>query len=260
MLDLLIITGASKGIGRSIYDNCKEIAKNIFAISSSDEILYLREVENPLTETIFPLQLDLQDYNNVEKVVRNNITNLNNIEKINSLGIVLCGAQIGNYGGLLDTNLDDWDKVYKINVLGNLSVVKACDNIIKSGAKTRIVFFGGGGGCFAYPEFSSYAISKVSIIRAVENLSVELLKINNDSSVIAVSPGAVDTQILKIVKEHGGSVRTETLMNEPIMFVRKFLTDEFPVKKLNGKILHVRDDIEATDFSNKDIFQLRRIQ
>ena len=126
--------------------------------------------------------------------------------------------------------------------------------------KVRIAFMAGGGAAFAYPEFSGYALSKVATVRAAENLSIELSKFHPDSSVISIAPGAVATDILAKVIKHGGEVRTKTDISEPTNFVYKFLNDEFNAKELDGKFLHVRDDLESTDFSNKDIFKLRRIQ
>lgn len=255
MLDLIVITGASKGIGASIANMCSNICTNMELIASSDKInsVYL---ENMLCNS-FALQLDLSNYNEVYNKLGDCISHYKNI---NSIGIVLAGAQIGEPGGIENTELENWEKLFKCNVLGNLAVVKACLPIIKNGAKTRIVFFGGGGAAFSYPEFSAYSLSKVSTVRAAENLSIELSKINKNVSVISIAPGAVATAILDKVLANGGSVRTKTDISEPTNFVRKFLLDEFPSQELNGKFLHVRDDIDSVDFSNDNLFKLRRIE
>lgn len=254
MLDLIIITGASKGIGFNIANNCFNYCKTLIAIASSNKIDNL--VCGNKSCDFIPLQLDLQDYNNTYNQILNKISNL----KINSLGIVLCASQIGEHGGLLETNLDNFDKLYKCNFIGNLAVIKGCSKLIKSGIKTRIVFFGGGGGAGPFPEFFQYSCSKVATIRAVENLSIELSKINNNVSVIAIAPGAVATDMLKVVEQYGGTIRTRTTIDEPTNFVNKFLCDEFPSLELNGKLLHVRDDIKSIDFSNNNLFKLRRVE
>ena len=253
MLDLLIITGASRGIGASIVDKCSTICKTMVVIASSDKV----ESINSNNCNIIPLRLNLTDYNNVYYSVSNIVNNC--IDNINSIGIVLCGAQLGEYGGLLDSDLNECDNLYKCNVLGNLAVIKACRKIIESDIKTRIVFFSGGGAAFPNPDFFGYSLSKVAVVRAVENLSIELEKKNNNLSIIALAPGAVESDMLKKVLAHC-EVRTKTDINEPTNFVYNFLTDKFPSKKLNGKFLHVRDDIELIDFANKEIFKLRRIE
>lgn len=251
MIDLVIITGASKGIGKSIAVKCSTSCKTMIGISSSNNIY-----DNSLDKNCnyIPWKLDLTDY----MEVYSSLSKLN-WSNIKSIGIVLCAAQIGEYGGLLDSNLDDWEKLYKCNLLGNLAVVKACYPLITK-VKTRIIFLGGGGAAFGYPEFSGYSLSKVATIRAAENLSLELSKLNDDASVISIAPGAVATDMLAKVIAHGGEVKTKTSIEEPTNFAYKFINDEFDAKSLNGRFLHVRDNLSSIDISNKDTFKLRRIQ
>lgn len=256
MLDVIIITGASKGIGASIADKCANACKTLI-VSASSEKIHSRKIEG--SAEVIPLQMDLSNYVKCQYLIKNTISNL---ENINSLGIVLCGGQIGEPGGLFNSaQFAEWDYLYKCNVLGNLAVIKACEDLIKSGTKTRIVFFSGGGAAFAYPDFSGYALSKVAVVRAVENIAIELNAISNDASIIALAPGAVDTDILKKVLDSGSQVRTRTDISEPTNFTFNFLTDVFPSKELNGKFLHVRDDVnKIKDTTDSNLFSLRRVQ
>ena len=238
MLDLLVITGASKGIGSSIVAKCATICKTMIVIASSEKI-------ETITNTncrIIPIRADLSKHDQLLAAVYDTISKLG---AINSLGIVLCGAQLGQPGGLFDSNLNNWDTLYQCNVLGNLAVIQGCADIIKSGAKTRIAFFAGGGAAFGYPEFSAYSLSKAAIVRAAENLGMELFAAGYDASVIAIAPGAVATDMLAKVIASGAEVRTKTDISEPTNFVYNFLTDKFPTKKINGKFLHVRDAADA---------------
>jgi len=259
MLDLLIITGASRGIGNSIANKCSTICKNMIVISSSNKI---DNVKFDSCKTL-SLQLDLTDYNKTYCILKDVIKSINEIETIKSLGIVLCAAQLGEPGGLFSSPLESWDDTYKCNVLGNLAVIKGCQKIIESGIQTRIVFFSGGGGAYANEKFSGYALTKCAVIREVENLSIELSAINKDLSIIALSPGACKTNMLKTVESYGGYVKTYTKIEEPTDFCYKFLTDQFSSKLLNGMFLHVRDDINIIDEAiknNSNIYKLRRVE
>jgi NADP-dependent 3-hydroxy acid dehydrogenase YdfG len=253
MLDLLIITGASKGIGNSIATKCSTIADKILGISSSEKIFDLN-LENKNCKYL-PLKLDLSDYNNVQKTIEKEL------EKINpkNIGIVLSGASLGEYGGLFSDDLSNWDKLYKCNVLGNLAVIKACHNQLKNGILCNIAFFAGGGACNYYTDFSGYALSKAATARAVENIAEEFKKLNYNASIIAVSPGAVETDMFHKIMDHGGTVKTRTKIEEPTNFIYKFLNNEFDNKSINGRILHVRDDINNMNFNSEDMCKLRRI-
>ncbi len=257
MLDLLIISGASRGIGKSIAEKCFDICGKMIVIGSSDKIYDVKTTNTDCN--VVRLMIDLIDHKNVYENIQCYITNM--MPNIKSIGIVLCGAQLRAPGGLFDNhNLDDWNTLYQCNVLGNLAIIKGCEDAIKAGAKTKIAFFAGGGAAFGYPDFFGYSLSKVAVVRAAENLGMEFSAAGYNASVIAIAPGAVETDMLAKVIASGAEVRTKTDISEPTNFVYSFLCDEFPTKELNGKFLHVRDDIQSTNFSNKDIFNLRRIQ
>ena len=214
-----IITGASRGIGKAITEG----------LSDFELILYSRN------------KVDFEDYSKVYYQVKTDLFG-REVEQIN---LVLCASQIGTANTL---GLYEMDRIYRSNVLGNLAVVKAASEY---GVPMRIVWLAGGGAAFPLPEFTGYALSKVATVRAVENLSLTL----KDTTIVALAPGAVDTDMLKKTIAAGCKIRTYTDVKESVDFVRKFILSDST--KLNGCFLHVRDDIDAV---GKDIFKLRRVQ
>ena len=253
-LDLMIVTGASRGIGRHIAQRSE--AKSLMLISSSSSV-NLTSVDNR-SNKIF-LHIDIADTELIYKTVSKQLSGL---EGIKSIGVALCAAQIGEHGGLFNTSLNQWDLLYRTNVLGNLAVIKALEPHLRSGGSARVVFFAGGGAAYGYPEFSGYALTKVAVVRAVENLGLEFKQNSFDASIIALAPGAVATDMLATVLAHGGSVKTHTNINEPAEFVRRFIADELNIFALNGRFVHVRDLLDEINFQNIDVslFKLRRIE
>lgn len=258
MLDLIIITGAGSGIGANVAVSSVSICKTMIIIGSSNTI---HDTKNKILTkcNIIALQLDISDIDKVITSLENEISKLGKISKI---GIVLCAAQLGNYGGLFDSDLKEWNEIFRCNTLGNLSVVKACYKSLKSGSSVRAVFFAGGGAAYGYQEFSGYSISKVAVVRAVENLGIEFKVKSFDASVIALAPGAVSTKILEKVIANGGMIKTRTDISEPTHFVQRFITDNLNSHDLNGRFIHVRDEIEKINFQseNNDLFKLRRVE
>ena len=253
MFDLIIITGASRGIGAHIANKCSNLTSKLIGIGSSKKIYDLK-LENSHCEYL-PLQLDLTNYNQVKQVIADEVAKINP----KNIGIVLCGAQLGQYAGLLNDDLSNWEKLYKCNVLGNLAVIQGCNDQLKQGTQCKVAFFAGGGGASSYIDFSGYAITKAATVRAVENISEEFKKLNYNASIIAVAPGAVDTDMLNTIFANGGAVKTRTSIEEPTNFIYKYLNNEFDGKDINGRFLHVRDDIKTIDFDSDDIYKLRRI-
>lgn len=230
-MQITIISGASRGIGKAIAED----------LSNLNHLYY------PKFILLDKYKVDFEEYYAVFYLIDEMLKSYTDIDQIN---LILCAAQIGNHNNI---DLKELDKLYKINVLGNFAVIQAalmhCD-------KLRIVWFAGGGAAFPYPEFFGYSLTKVAVVRAVENLAKSGL-LGKDSSIIALAPGAVETDMLKTVIESGAEIRTKTDILEPVNFVRKFITDEFDSLSLNGMFLHVRDDIYRR---KKDIYKLRRIE
>jgi NAD(P)-dependent dehydrogenase (short-subunit alcohol dehydrogenase family) len=253
-LDLLIVSGASRGIGNKIALDLAPIAKTVLAIGSSGAIMDKKFPENTIT-----LQLDLEKFQDVGSAVAD-IIDLSSALKI---GIVLCASQIGAHGGIFESGLEGWDRLFKINVLGNLALLKAIIKHMPSNAVLRVAFFAGGGAAYGYPEFSGYALSKVATVRAAENIGLEFEQRGINASIIAVAPGAVETEMLATVVSYGGVVKTKTDISEPVSFVHRFMLDQMPSRELNGRFIHVRDDVNQILDASKDksdLFKLRRIQ
>lgn len=253
-LDLLIVSGASRGIGNKISLDLAADAQKVLAIGSSEAIKHISFPHNTVA-----LQLDLENYLQVGELIADAV-DLNSPLRI---GVVLCAAQIGSHGGLYDSDLVGWERLFKINVLGNLALLKAVLSRMPSNAILRVAFFAGGGAAYGYPEFSGYALSKVATVRAAENIGLEFKQREINASIIAVAPGAVDTEMLATVVSHGGVVKTKTDISEPVDFVRRFLLDLMPSQELNGRFVHVRDDVDMilnSGNDNSDLFKLRRVQ
>ena len=252
MIDLLIVTGGSKGIGKNIALNSSKCAKKVLAIGSSDLINDVLDRDNH----IYTIKRDISR-------IDNDFDELSDfLKKHNpsSIGLALCASKLGNFGGIADADFMDWENLYRTNVLGNLSVLNNILKFANINTFIRVIFFGGGGAAYGYPDFSGYSLSKVAVVRAVENIGIEFKKDYKNASIIALAPGAVNTDMLAIVESHGAEIKTRTSIDEPTNFVSNFILDQIPSIKLNGCFVHVRDDLEKYFEAELDEnhFKLRR--
>jgi len=186
---------------------------------------------------------------------------LNN-KTFSRIGLVLAAATLGPSGPLQSTFLTEWDITFRTNVLGNLAVVQATLPILLENKNGRLVFFAGGGAAYAYPIFPAYAATKTALVRVVENLH-EDLKGAGDFAVAILAPGAVETDTLACVREHGGYVRTTVPIEEPVGFVLEFLSAG--KCGFSGCFVHVRDEWQSLLNSDgqlcvKDLWKLRRVE
>jgi NAD(P)-dependent dehydrogenase (short-subunit alcohol dehydrogenase family) len=241
--DKIVVTGYSKGLGRALTETLPE--DRLYGIS-----------RHPILDFKFPqVVFDLSSY----EVIKDKVDYFTRSLRMDTVGVVLCAGTLGYKGGLLNSDLCDWENTFQTNVLGNLAVLQSLlPQMVKTGFG-RVVFLSGGGAANAYPLFSGYALSKVAIVREVENIAVEMKDKIEDFSIIALAPGAMKTDMLKMVIEAGAEVRTTVDIAEPVGFIQRFL--QMPKEKavpLSGRFIHVRDDLDSPDFKNK--WLLRRIE
>lgn len=250
-LDLLLVSGSTRGIGRAIVDGCYDTANKIIGIGS--ELHIRKDLSNYIG-----VGIDLINTDAIFGELENTISRIS----LKRIGVVLCASQLGDFGGILNSNLNNWIDTYKINVIGNIAILQYLVKRLDKSASIRVVFLAGGGAAYGYPEFSGYSLSKVATVRAVENISLEFEKNNINGSIIALAPGAVSTDMLKKVIKYGGKINTKTNISESVLFAKNFILDNFNCKLLNGRFLHVRDNLsESTNIeSNSNHFKLRRIE
>jgi NAD(P)-dependent dehydrogenase (short-subunit alcohol dehydrogenase family) len=256
--DLVIVTGAGRGIGRSIAVDSGKAGIQVLCISRSENAAATAAAIRQDGGSADSISVDLSDFDEAGGRVGRWLAD----KKYKRIGMVLAAATLGPSGSLENTSLTEWDLAWRVNVLGNLAVVQAALPSMLQHKFGRLVFFAGGGSAYAYPLFPAYAATKTAIVRGVENLH-EDLKDRGDFTVAILAPGAVETDILAAVREQGGYVRTTVAMEEPVSFVRQFLLAESCA--FSGCFVHVRDEWAPLLNSNKelarkDLWKLRRIE
>jgi NAD(P)-dependent dehydrogenase (short-subunit alcohol dehydrogenase family) len=256
--EVVIITGAGRGIGRSIALDFGEAGVPVLCISRSENAAATAAAIRERGGTADSISVDLADFEEAGRRVGAWLA----ANKHKRVGVVLAAATLGPPGSLEGSPLAGWDIAWRVNVLGNLAVVQAALPTMLEHQFGRLVFFAGGGSAYAYPIFPAYAATKTAIVRAVENLH-EDLKDRGDFSVVILAPGAVETDTLAAVRQEGGQVRTTVGMEEPVNFVRQFVLARSCA--FSGCFVHVRDEWpsllnSSNELVRKDLWKLRRME
>ena len=255
--DLVVITGAGRGIGKAI---AIEAAKTSFVlcISRSESAMETAQTVLNAGGNAAGLMVDIEDYQTAEAKEGEWLSN----SSFKRIAAVFAAAILGPQGPLMDSKIGDWDRAFKINVLGNLAVARALLPAQKLHRFGRLLFFAGGGAAYAYPMFPAYAASKTALVRIVENLH-EDLKDKGDFAVAILAPGAVETDMLASVRARGAEVRTTVDISEPTAFAREFIMSE--TCSFSGCFVHVRDSWpellnSKRALPGKDLWKLRRVE
>jgi 3-oxoacyl-[acyl-carrier protein] reductase len=259
-VDFAVVTGAGRGIGRAIAQAIGAERAHVVCISRSAACEATARDINAGGGSAEAVAFDIANVEHAQRVVSDIVRRA----RPRRIGLVLAAAILGRPGGLLDgPPLPEWSKVFCTNVLGNLAILRACLPAMRDTRFGRVVALAGGGAAYGYPEFSSYALSKAALVRAIENVDLELRESGN-FAFVALAPGAVETEMLAQVRAAGGRVRTTASPQEAAAFVTAFFSSK-NAAALSGRFIHVRDDWTALLTAGArelpaDQWKLRRIE
>ncbi len=189
-----IVTGGAQGFGFDITKRfLKSGAKVIIWDKDSKAIeSAIKEIDNPYLSSN---TVDVSNYNEVEKNVKQ-ITKNSNIDiLINNAGITGPTATLWEY------DIEMWKKVVEINVMGTFNCCRSIvPNMIKNNYG-RIVNVASVAGKDGNANASAYSVGKAGAIGLTKSLGKELA--DKNIAVNAVTPAGAKTRILdQMTKEH----------------------------------------------------------
>ncbi|ASV31050.1 SDR family oxidoreductase [Maribacter cobaltidurans] len=218
----VIITGSSRGIGFEMAKLFALEGHSVLALSRNEE-----PVKSLKNNSIKTFSFDLSrpsDFENVELFIKREW------KKVDIL--------INNAGSLLnkpftETSLDEFKKVYEVNVFG----VAAMSRMIipymkKNGHIVTVSSMGGVQGSVKFPGLSAYSSSKGAVITLTELLAEEYKETGPSCNVLAL--GAVQTEMLE---EAFPGYEAPVTALEMATYIKDFaLTGH---KLFNGKLIQV---------------------
>jgi 3-oxoacyl-[acyl-carrier protein] reductase len=256
-IDAAIVTGGGRGIGRAVALTLADEGAATLCISRTESCEETRDEIRRRSGLAESLVLDLADYERAEREVLRHVS----ASSHGRYCVVLAAATLGPRGPLSASAVAAWDEAFRVNVLGNLAVVRAALPRMLEARFGRIVFLAGGGAAYEYPIFPAYAATKTALVRIVENMAVDL-RTSGDFSVVCLAPGAVETQLLAEVRAAGAEVRTVGRAEDAARFVSSFCSR--PAASLSGRFVHVFDEwermLEEGSSREEHLWKLRRVE
>lgn len=181
----VIVTGASKGIGKGIA--------RVFASKGAQVLLVARDLtqaQAAASEIGSGASAVAADVSNEEDCARVARTAL---ERHGGIDIVCCNAGIFPAARLGEMTAADWDQVLNINLKGTFLTVNACLAGLKARGKGRIIVTSSiTGPITGYPGWSHYAASKAGQLGFIRTAAIELAP--HSITVNAVLPGNILTE------------------------------------------------------------------
>ncbi|CAM3637653.1 3-oxoacyl-[acyl-carrier-protein] reductase [Mucilaginibacter galii] len=188
-----LITGASKGIGRTIAEKFAEHGANV-------AFTYLSSVEKGLA-----LEQELQSFDTQVKGYRSDASKFDEADKLindivadfGKLDIVVNNAGITKDGLLMRMTEEQWDEVLNVNLKSIFNVTKAASKIMMKARQGVFINMSSVVGIQGNAGQGNYAASKAGIIGFSKSMAKELGSRNIRTNVVA--PGFIKTEMTEVL-------------------------------------------------------------
>ena len=185
----ILITGGSRGIGKSIVEVLFNSGANVgFTFSSSQSAANeIAKNLNSSSQKCIAYKSDASKLDQCEKIVE---SFLNDFETID---VLINNAGITKDNLLMRMGEDDFDKVIEVNLKSVFNMTKACQRVFLKNRKGSIINMSSVVGVKGNAGQSNYAASKAGIIGFSKSIAQELGSRSIRCNVIA--PGFIKTEM-----------------------------------------------------------------
>ncbi len=206
MRKTVLITGASRGIGRAIATAfAKEGCNLVITCSKSEtELLELKkELEEKYAVDVLASVGDVSDYSYVEQL-------FSHIEKrFNGVDVLINNAGISYVGLLTDMTIDDWNHIVGINLTSVFSTSKLAIPYMLSKKAGKIINISSVWGNVGASCEVAYSACKGGMNAFTKGLAKELAPSN--IQVNAIACGCIDTQMNACFSEEERALLAEEI-------------------------------------------------
>ena len=195
MSDTFLVTGASKGLGRSIALSLANSGKSVIALARpSSELIHcvnsLKQI-SPNSEIIACDLASEDDISNAVGKIKRDFKHLS--------GIIHNAGTISPIENMLDVSRDSWERAVNVNLIGVQDLTRSLDSVIGGESHTRVVTISSGAAKRPLHGWSSYCVSKAGLDMWTRCLAEE--GESENISALAIAPGIVDTGMQKEIRQ-----------------------------------------------------------
>ena len=189
--NLVLVTGASGGIGSAI---CKKFSEKKYKlILTSSSLEKLNKLKELYGEQNYYYNLDLSDTKNLEESLNKIINNHKNIS------VLINNAGITDDGLILRMKYSQWLNVLNTNLNSNFLIIKAILPSMISNKRGKIIGISSIVALTGNPGQANYVSSKSGMLGLYKSIALEVARRNINVNVI--SPGFISSKMTDKLNE-----------------------------------------------------------
>ncbi|GEA62258.1 SDR family oxidoreductase [Vibrio comitans] len=183
MKKLIVVTGASSGIGEAIARRLSDEGHPLLLLARRVEKLEALQLPNTLCEKV-----DVTNQGSFEAAIAKAEAQFGPVDGlVNNAGTMLLGQ--------IDTqDAQEWKRMFDVNVLGLLNGMQSVLAPMKSRNSGTIINISSIAGKKTFPNHAAYCGTKFAVHAISENVREEVAADN--VRVTTIAPGAVETELL----------------------------------------------------------------
>jgi len=202
-----LVTGGTKGIGKSITEMFVDLGAKVIVIARSDEDI--KKIKNTYPKNIEGLSLDLSEPVNYKRAI--NFVN----DKFGKLDILVNNVGVNIRKKTIEYSAEQYQKILNTNLTSAFELSRLAHPMLKNSADPSIVNISSVAGQIHIRTGSIYGMTKSAIIQLTKNLAGEWGKDN--IRVNAVAPWYINTPLAQAVlkdKDYYNEVLSRTPLNK----------------------------------------------
>lgn len=191
-----VITGANRGIGRTVLETFAANGCRLFACLrtlSPEALADFEALQAKYGVTVTPVQIDLADEESVKAAARGIIG------QAETLDVIVNNAGIASGGLFQMASVAELRKVFEVNVFAQLLFAQSLARKMTRQKSGSIINIASTAALIADPGTLAYGSSKAALIRATESMATELGAFN--IRVNAIAPGVTRTDMFDQMAE-----------------------------------------------------------
>jgi NAD(P)-dependent dehydrogenase (short-subunit alcohol dehydrogenase family) len=206
-----VVTGAASGIGRAVAVRAAADGMRVAAIDIDAAGLAGLGREVGSAGEVIEMVVDVTDSAAVDEAAARVMSTFGDVHLMSN------NAGIAFVGSTWETPLDDWRRIFDVNLFGIVHMMHAfVPRLLERGSSTRIVNTASMLGLQCAPFITAYTATKHAVVALSECLAGELAMAGSTMSVAVLCPGRVATPLGAGTEEEKMIEEIDAPLNVPV--------------------------------------------